>query len=729
MALVIPKLVGGADEFVKQAQQAPVEPIESRARNLVIPSIVGGSQEPVDEPAAPDEVEPAKPLSQIVPEAVESAVETVKSIPTPETGFADIFTGSERIKATPELGTLPEFGVTKESTRNVNLKAAFGMLTTLNPKARLDIIKESLPDAKFETTPDGSTIIEVPTEDGGTKRSVLNRPGLSGQDFADALFQVVTFFPAAKAATFGRTLLQKFGIGAAGAGATEQALQETGVEFFGRQERDPGETATAAVLGGAAELVKPAIQGTREFFRARKAGVERAALGDVAAPVAAAREATEGLEQATGTNVELFQAQQTQTPSDLIKQRILPQLEASSQRASAALERQNVQAFNATNELIRTIAPDQVVETGAARFRDAATRAREVARIARSEAASPIYKQAFRRQRQGRTPPLDMTALQAKIAGIIRGSDASGQVANNLGTVSEKLTGAGGNLQQLHSVKLEIDNLIEGRGDNSLGRTTMRALVDIKNDLVDSMIEQSPSYRAAREEFIRLTPAIEELDNSLVGRISDIPDDQLKNVASKLFDPREINPTVLRNARQVIEDVDPGAWNDIVRVESERRFGALSNFLEEHGTENVSNIPGQIARSLFGNPKNRQVFFSALNREQAQNFRYLETTLNRAMRGRAAGSPTTPFKEALDKMRGVAGVLRDTIFRPVSTIQGVGEQSFFDSRASALAEVMFNPQWRPQMRELRRLDPNSPAAARALTQLFKSVDSEKEEEQ
>jgi len=30
----------------------------------------------------------------------------------PETGIADIFTGSERKEATPELGTLPEFGTT-----------------------------------------------------------------------------------------------------------------------------------------------------------------------------------------------------------------------------------------------------------------------------------------------------------------------------------------------------------------------------------------------------------------------------------------------------------------------------------------------------------------------------------------------------------------------------------------------------------------------------------------
>ena len=655
---------------------------------------------------------------QAIPSGFKLVEESTAQAP-PETGFADIFTGSERIAATPELGTLPEFGGTPEGD---TFKIALGMLSTFKPEAQLEIIKEQLPEAEFRQTDDGSTIIKVPTDD-GFRESVLNRPGFSPQDVTTSIAQMAAFVPSAKLANVGRSLVQKFSLGALGAGATEQALQEGGLQL-GRKERDLGETALAAGLGGAAELVKPAFQGTKEFLRARRANVERGAIDAIQTPIQEARGAVEGLQRATGQEVGLFQAQQTLTPSDLVKQRILPQLESSSLTASKALEAQNKEVFEATNRLIATIAPDQVVETGAGRFRDAAARAVDSARIRRSEIASPIYKQSFRRQRKSQSPLLNTEALENKISGIIRGSDDTGQIAKNLKQINKKIVAADGNLQKMHSVKVEIDNLIEGRGDNSIGRITKRFLTQIKNDLVDTMVAQSPSYRAARDEFIRLTPAVNELDNSLVGRIANIPDDQLKSVAGKIFDPKEINPTVLKKSKKVINDVDPGAWNDLVRVETERRLGGLRNFLSETGEESVSNIPGQIRTALFGNPKNRQVFLSALDKEQRQNFRYLEDVLGRSMKGRAAGSPTTPFKEALDKMRGVSGVLRDTIFRPVSTVQGVGEQSLFDSRTKAIAELMFNPQWKPQMNKLRKLDPNSSEAARVLTQFFRSFDEE-----
>lgn len=642
-----------------------------------------------------------------------------------EMGIADIFTGAERIAETPELGTAPEFAQTEEYLNNTALQ--LGMLSTFDEQAQKEMIQEAIPEAEFVRTGDGSTFIDIPDESGKKVRSVLNRPGFSEQDFLTAGAQLMAFIPSARLANLGSTLARKVGLGALGGAATEQALQETGMSL-GREERDPAATALAGVTGGAAEAIVPAVQGTRAWLRARRAGVERSALGQIEEPVRQAREAAGGLEAVTGQRVGLFQGQQTLTPSDLIRQRILPQLQASSRHAADMLENQNREVFEATNRLIQTIAPDQVVETGAHRFRDAAQRARDVRVVARSEASSPIYKQAFRRQRQGHTPLLDTEVLQNKINGIIRGNSAGGQVANSLETVGRRIDDAAGDLQRLQSAKLEIDNMIEGRGDNALGRTTRRALTDIKNDLVDLMVDQSPSYRAARDEFIRLTPAVEALDNSLVGRIANIPDDQLKNVASKIFDPKEINPTVLRNAQQVISDVDPGAWDDIVRVELERRMGGLRNFLTESGDEVAANIPGQINRALFGNAKNRQVFMSALNPEQRQNFRYLETVIRRSMRGRAAGSPTTPFKEALDKMRGVAGVLRDTIFRPVSTLQDIGEQTLFDSRVSSLSRLVFDPQWRPQMNQLRALNPNSPASARAMMQNLRMIGEDSEGE-
>ena len=60
----------------------------------------------------------------------------------------------------------------------------------------------------------------------------------------------------------GKNLIQKFSMGAGGAGVTEQLSQEGGM-LLGRKERDPIETAIATGAGGAAELVMPAVQAVR----------------------------------------------------------------------------------------------------------------------------------------------------------------------------------------------------------------------------------------------------------------------------------------------------------------------------------------------------------------------------------------------------------------------------------------------------------------------------------
>ena len=129
----------------------------------------------------------------------QAAVEPIKA------GLLDFVTGSERIAATPELGTLPEFAATPEGD---TFKLAIGMLSTFDEKAQRDIIQEAIPEVVFETTRDGSTIIEVPTEDGGVRRSVLNRPGLSPRDIATATAQVLAFIPAARLAGLGNTRRQ-----------------------------------------------------------------------------------------------------------------------------------------------------------------------------------------------------------------------------------------------------------------------------------------------------------------------------------------------------------------------------------------------------------------------------------------------------------------------------------------------------------------------------------------
>ncbi|MEE8208489.1 MAG: hypothetical protein V3T88_06020 [Nitrosomonadaceae bacterium] len=193
------------------------------------------------------------------------------------TDIFDPLTGSRRIRETPELGTLPEFAATEEGD---TFKIAAGLLSTFNPKAQRDIIAEQIPGSTFETTPDGSTIIEVPVEGGGTRRSVLNAPGFSQQDITTALAQVLTFVGPGRLARLGKTVTQKAAIGGAAAGGTEQALQELGVSL-GREERDPLGTGIAAVTGGLGEAIVPAFQAIKSKRQDALKAIEDARTGKI----------------------------------------------------------------------------------------------------------------------------------------------------------------------------------------------------------------------------------------------------------------------------------------------------------------------------------------------------------------------------------------------------------------------------------------------------------------
>ena len=742
MALVIPRSVGG-DADIDVSQQPIVEPIEKRASNLIIPASVGGDA-PVVEAVQPEPIQQptAAPLSEIVPDVLESAGKAVEAIQAPETGLVDFFTGSERIKATPELGTLPEFGGTEEGD---TFKIALGLLSTFDTKAQQDIIKESIPEVQFETTADGSVIIEVPVEGGGTRRSVLNRPGFSLQDFSTSVAQVLAFVPASRIATLGKKLLGKVGIGAAGAGATEQSLQEVGVEL-GREQRDPTGVLLSAGLGAAGEAIVPAVQAFRGAKQAAKLGVERAEIAAAKESVVPAQTAIEQIEKITGVKVGLFPAQQTQAPSELLKQRLMPQLDAGARKAARALDTQNKEVANATKEVINLVAPESRIVGGSKRFKQAAEKAIQTVKDERSRIVGPLYRQAAKlaegkevdlkpvikfveeqlKKLVGDDPAaVALNSFVKRLAGEKTKDIPSGLIISESGEpIIKGIKGTNKplTLDQLQSAKRTTDTAIDNMGGlvpSTAQSNAKRLLTQVEKLYVDQLGKLSPEFKAANKEFARLSKPLNDLEESLIGEVVKISDSKLRNVSTTLFNPKEAatSPLAIKQAREVIEKTSPEAWNDILRVEINRRIAGVTKLADEF-PELAGNEPGLLKRALFGNPSQRNALMAGLNKEQKKNFTYLEELLRRAETGRAAGSPTTAFTQAKENLKGTSVALRDFIFRPLESLQRTGETGLFNRNVAALTEVMFNPNFAPQLSKLRKLDPNSPAAARALTQLL-----------
>lgn len=193
------------------------------------------------------------------PSFLESAIETI--------------TGAERRAALPEdVRDLPELGAglsaigTGDFAKDLRISA--GLLSSFDPEAQKDIIRKTIPDVKIEEF-NGTTVIELPNG----QRSVLNAPGLSQADITTGIAQALAFITPARIAGLGRTLLQRIGIGAAGAGATEAALQATTQALGSEQPLDRGQIALAAALGPAAELGTAAVTGGRRLLEATKANI------------------------------------------------------------------------------------------------------------------------------------------------------------------------------------------------------------------------------------------------------------------------------------------------------------------------------------------------------------------------------------------------------------------------------------------------------------------------
>lgn len=638
-----------------------------------------------------------------------------------EFGLLDTFTGSERIAQNPELGTLPEFGATEEGD---TFKIALGLISTAKPEEQQDIIKSIIPEAQFETLGDGSVIVNVPNKGGVMQRSILNRPGISPQDLTTGIAQVLAFVPAARLASFGKSLLSKFGIGAAASSATEAARQEATISQGSEQGRSPSDVVIAGGLGGLGEVAVPAVQSLRASSRAKAIGAETEEVARAVESIKPTAEAQEGLRQATGVDVPLFQAQQTQIPSELLKQRILPQLDAGARTAARALESQNKAVFEATSELVNTIAPVGSIVSASKRFREASKLAIDSKKQRRSVIVRPLYDEALK---VGGIVDLSSTksAIKNMLDEAPAGSDFE-KVGRQLENLIKPLKeGATPTLRQLQKAKISMQDIIDGVGDKAVSGIIKGEVAEVKRGLVGMMEEASPLFKAAEGRFKELAPAVKELEDSILGQVSKVNDTQLKNIAQRIFDPKAglTDPQAIINARKVINEVDPEAWNQLLRVEMNRRIGGLEQLIEDIPGDFVGNIPGQLRRTLFGNPQQRKALMVAMNEEQKTNFKYLETVLKRASSGRAAGSPTAAFGQAIEKLKGVSSVIRDVIFRPLSTLQQTGERGIFDRNVARLSEVMFDPKFKPQLNKLKKLNPESPAAARAMIQLL-NVDSE-----
>lgn len=428
-----------------------------------------------------------------------------------------------------------------------------------------------------------------------------------------------------------------------------------------------------------------------------------------------------GSKMAKDTGIDLFKAQKTLNPTDIERQSFIAQLPSGAAKARRSLAKQNKQAVAAVDKVLESIGPVESISEAGAKFRTASEKAIGKVKALRKEYSSPIYKQAFRRQRKGQIGLIDTKQLETKINSMVRQFDPNGEISKNLSLSAKKIEAANGNLQKLHHAKLELQQKIEGYGENALGNTTKRYMTDVITDLTDNLTAQSPSYRAAKSEFQRLSPDVESIVDSPIGRASKLDDLQLKQLSKQIFDPSETNPDIIRSAKEAIKDVDPDAWDMLLRSELERRMGSMrSDISKISESASTENIPSQLFNSIFGNEKSRRVLYEAATPKSRAKLMYLEKALKRASKGRPGGSQTGVRSEISKEMRGgVIQSLRNMMRSPIDTTLGIGEEAAFNAKVKQVADVLFDPSWNSDWDKLRNLEASSSKASKLFDKMLK----------
>ncbi len=150
------------------------------------------------------------------------------------------------------------------------------------------------------------------------------------------------------------------------------------------------------------------------------------------------------------------------------------------------------------------------------------------------------------------------------------------------------------------------------------------------------------------------------------------------------------NPETIRQARRIIEDVDPEAWQAITRRHFENLLDRQKvDFMEGA----LTNIPLRLNNAL-GNTAQFNKLKAALPDDQAQNLIFLREVLQRASLGRAGQSSTQQFQRLeQDARRSAVGNIFQKIFHPKREAGRAVDEARFKKNLEAMFEVFTNPQF------------------------------------
>jgi hypothetical protein len=431
--------------------------------------------------------------------------------------------------------------------------------------------------------------------------------------------------------------------------------------------------------------------------------------------------------KANAVGIELNPAQATNLPSLKSKYDVLASLPKSRETIAEGARKQSTQAYDAADRLIKGISATDGLDEAGELAREGAKKVIASLAQERADAARPLYVQAFEKfdqYRQGLTTANPGGQAARVVPEVSRLMDRPAmkeaekqavKLAANDGVTLKNPTQS---LLGLHYVKLALDDAIEGATNprGGLGASNLRSLTELKGQFVGILDNLSPDYAEARKVFAHFSPTISAVKQGMVSRVAGLSDDHLMRTADMMFSGSNVSPKGVAQARQLFAKAGlEEEWNALLAAR-------LRDTFEKAGKQPVAGItPGgavtqapKWAASMMG-PREYRVMEKAMSPEQFQGFKDLLEVFNAIGRTAyaGAGSQTMPRQEAAKAMRDemgstlgkVAGSLE--VWKYLPRLKAWADEARFGQNSAKLAEVMTSPGGLEQLRELRRLQPDS----------------------
>lgn len=657
----------------------------------------------------------------------------------------DYFTRSGAYESTDNVKNMQEFPIFGIPNTDNRLQQ-FSQIISAKPNVRRGILQDALPDANFSMTPEGDEVLSLDGVD-----YVTNKKGASLQDATTTLSQILQYIPAArwakKAKTpVGRILRNMF------AEPTTSVVQDVAAQQLGSNENIDLKTVgtntiNAGLRSGTGELLG-------SFTERKPQDVPPEAMPNV----------TEANLLTDKTGIDLARGQQIYTPSVLEDMSILTLLpNESSQQAYKFLAKQNKQAADAVSQFVKAIAPPESLVVGSKNFRDTSKQAIDNLIEQRTNAANPFFRQAkqtsngiildIQNDLGVKTEYETGKAITNPATGLPTGEniktnkirrfvienidkdgnpeqisiDVQSSAGKKIRQIMSAINRAGNNFDELDAVKDQLNAMLEKNATSGLDRKTAKHLRTIKNKLVQTFENQSPDYKQGMDIYRNMSPEINQLEESLIGRVSKIKDIDLRKISGMIFNATETNPEILKTVKTIINNTNPEAFNQLLNVEIQRRLGKLK--IPESNVAGSVNMPNLYNKAIFGtNDAQANIIFQSLSGDMRKNARFLREVLTRASGGRPTGSSTAMRGPRIEEL-GKTGVFSKLsgLLTNLFSVTGKGVLMNVDDNVKQathknITEKLFDPEYASQMSKIREIytDGNEEQAVGLLTGLLGS---------